>query len=81
MTKKAILLKALKGNGVLPCVSGSLRIATARCVNSKWTADWAANKHQETCQCWGGCKVKVHYRGYEYILTKQELYKLISNDR
>lgn len=67
-------------------VSGSLRINSTNCVNSKWVAFWLAKPKQEHCQCGFECKVKVNYRNYDYVLTKKELINLIeqekvSNDR
>lgn len=84
MTKLELRNKV--GNFVKHNVSGSLRINSTNCVNSKWVAFWLAKPKQETCQCGFECKIKVSYRNYDYVLTKKELIKLIketegSNDR
>ena len=61
MNKLSIIKKALNSNGVLPCVSGELYIATGTCCNSSWIAPWLAKRNQESCQCGFECKVKVKY--------------------
>ena len=78
--KKTIIRKALQGNGVLPCVSGSLRILSGGCVNSKWTAEWLTNG--EGCQCGFKCKVRVEisrngHNSYQYVVDKSEMYRLM----
>ena len=80
-SKKTIIRKALQGNGVLPCVSGSLRILSGDCVNSKWRAAWLA-KGDNGCQCGFKCKVRVEisrngHNPYQYVVDKSELYRLM----
>ncbi len=54
-----------------------MEIVSKQCVNSKWVADFLANKSQEYCECFGKCKVKVKCdKGYEYILTESEIKQL-----
>jgi len=84
MTK--VELRNKVGNFVKHNVSGSLRINSTTCVNSRWVAFWLAKPKQECCECGFECKIKVNYRNYDYVLTKKELIKLIeqqegSNDR
>ena len=84
MTKAQLRTKV--GNLRQHNVSGSLRINSTNCINSKWVAFWLAKPKQEHCECGFECKIKVNYRNYDYVLTKKELIKLIneqevSNDR
>ncbi len=58
----------------------TVRIITKQCVNSKWIADWLAEKDQECCQCIVECKIRVYYRGREIIVTKKEYKMLISKN-
>jgi hypothetical protein len=46
-------------------------IISKQCVNSKWVANWLAKSGQECCECIG-CKVKIKYEDYIYIVTESE---------
>ena len=77
---EAIQQQETQGNGVLPCVSGSLRILSGNCVYSKWRAEWLTKG--EGCQCGFKCKVRVEisrngHNPYQYIVDKSELYRLM----
>jgi len=51
-----------------------MKIIDKTCVNSKWVADFLADEHQECCECFGACKVRVQAESnYIFILTKEEI--------
>ena len=57
-----------------------LYLISSKCVNSKWVADWLSKENQECCQCIVGCKVKIRYSGYEFIVTQSE-YELLNTEQ
>jgi len=90
--EKKVQPTSKSGNAAKPIVSGSLRVKSTNCVNSKWIAYWLANPKQECCQCGFECKIRVYvghngHEPYEYIVTEKEYNKLlkelpmVSNDR
>lgn len=54
-----------------------MKILNKQCVNSKWIADFLAGEEQESCECFGACKVRVKgISGEAYILTGDEISRL-----
>ncbi|OGT23786.1 MAG: hypothetical protein A2W47_04360 [Gammaproteobacteria bacterium RIFCSPHIGHO2_12_38_15] len=49
------------------------------CVNGEWPASWLTDN--ECCECDFECKIKVFEikSGYEYVITKREYEKLLTN--
>ena len=62
-----------------PNVGSSLHIVSKQCVNSKWIASWLAKKGQECCECIVECKIRVNYKGHEYVVNKHEYRILIKS--
>lgn len=60
-------------------VGSSLHIVSKQCVNSKWIASWLAKKGQECCECIVECKIRVNYKGHEYVVNKHEYRILIKS--
>ena len=59
-----------------------MKIVSNICVNSNWVARFLAAEHQECCECFGECKVKVENEaGYIYVLTELEIENLKAYER
>lgn len=59
-----------------------MKVLSQTCVNSKWIARFFAMPHEECCECFGQCKVRVQSdRGHTYILTEEEMDRLKEHER